>query len=50
MDIGTLGMLLLSIWLILTGLVAFARMRLPNQLMSLLALASGVLILISLLR
>ena len=40
------GMLLLSIWLILTGLAGFIALPLPNALMAALALIAGVLILV----
>ena len=43
-----LGMVLLSIWLILTGLLALVNLSFPSQgtIMALLALAAGILILI----
>ena len=40
------GMLLLGIWLILTGLSTFAALPIPGVLMAALALIAGVLILI----
>lgn len=40
------GMLLLAIWLILTGLTGFAAIPLPGALMAALALIAGVLILV----
>jgi hypothetical protein len=40
------GMLLLAIWLILTGLGGFVAIPLPGVLMAALALIAGVLILI----
>lgn len=40
------GMLLLAIWLILTGLGAFAALPLPGVLMAALAVIAGVLILL----
>ena len=40
------GMLLLSIWLILTGIIGFAAVPIPGVLMAALALIAGVLILI----
>lgn len=40
------GMLLLGIWLILSGLAGFGALPLPSVLMSALALISGILILI----
>jgi hypothetical protein len=40
------GMLLLSVWLILTGLAGFVALPLPAVLMAALALIAGVLILV----
>ena len=40
------GMLLLSIWLILTGIIGLAAVPIPGVLMAALALIAGVLILI----
>jgi hypothetical protein len=40
------GMLLLAIWLILSGLAGFAAVPLPGIVMAALALIAGVLILI----
>jgi hypothetical protein len=40
------GMLLLSVWLILTGLAGFVALPLPGVLMSALALIAGALILV----
>jgi hypothetical protein len=40
------GMLLLAIWLIVTGLAAFAPLPLPGALMAALAVIAGVLILL----
>ena len=40
------GMLLLSVWLILTGLAGFVALPLPGVLMSALALIAGGLILV----
>jgi hypothetical protein len=40
------GMLLLAIWLILTGIDGFARLPVPGVLMAALALIAGILILI----
>ena len=40
------GMLLLGIWLILTGIAGFAAIPIPGVLMAALALIAGVLILI----
>lgn len=41
-----IGMLLLGIWLILTGLSGFVALGLPTVLMAVLALLAGVLILV----
>jgi hypothetical protein len=40
------GMLVLAIWLILTGIAGFAAIPIPGVLMAALALIAGVLILI----
>ena len=40
------GMLLLAIWLILSGLAGFAALPIPGVLMAALALIAGVLILV----
>ena len=40
------GMLLLAIWLILTGIAGFASLPIPAVLMAALALIAGVLILL----
>ena len=40
------GMLLLSIWLILTGLAGLVALPLPSVLMAVLALIAGALILV----
>jgi hypothetical protein len=40
------GMLLLSVWLILSGLTGFVALPLPGVLVSALALIAGVLILV----
>jgi hypothetical protein len=40
------GMLLLGIWLILTGVTGFAALPIPGVLMAALALIAGILILI----
>jgi len=40
------GMLVLAIWLILTGIAGFAAVPVPGVLMAALALVAGVLILI----
>ncbi|HEV8342217.1 MAG TPA: hypothetical protein VGR30_07590 [Candidatus Binatia bacterium] len=44
--VTSFGMILLSIWLILTGLSSFVRLGIPNQAMGILALLAGVLILV----
>lgn len=41
-----LGMLLLAIWLILTGLMGLITIAIPGIVMAILALAAGILILI----
>lgn len=41
-----LGMLLLAVWLILTGLAGLVAMPLPGVVMAVLALIAGVLILV----
>lgn len=40
------GMLLLAVWLILTGLTGFVTLPLPGALMAALALIAGLLILV----
>lgn len=40
------GMLLLAIWLIITGLAGLAPLPIPGVLMAVLALVAGILILI----
>ena len=40
------GMLILSIWLILTGLMGFVTLPIPGVLLAALALIAGVLILV----
>lgn len=42
----SIGMLLLGIWLILTGVSGFISLGLPSVVMSLLALIAGILIVI----
>ena len=42
----SVGMILLAIWLILSGLPLFVRFVIPNKLMALLALLAGILILV----
>lgn len=41
-----IGMLLLGVWLILTGISGLAPLGLPAMLMSVLALIAGILILV----
>lgn len=41
------GMLLLAVWLILTGLAGFVTLPIPGVLMAAIALIAGVLILIA---
>jgi hypothetical protein len=43
---NNVGMLLLAIWLILTGLAGFVPLGLPFPLMAALALLAGILILV----
>jgi len=43
---SNLGMLLLAIWLILTGLAGLVAFGLPSPLMAVLALLAGILILV----
>jgi hypothetical protein len=40
------GMLLLAIWLILTGIAGFAAVPIPGVVMAVLALIAGILILV----
>jgi hypothetical protein len=42
----SVGMILLAIWLILSGLPSFVRFVIPNKFMSILALLAGILILV----
>ncbi len=44
----SLGILLLSIWLVVTGLLAFVRMSFPSRekVMGIIAIAAGVLLLL----
>jgi len=42
----SVGMLLLGIWLLLTGLAALAPLPIPGVIMAVLALLAGILILI----
>jgi len=48
MTIGvvSLGMLLLALWLILTGLSSFIRLKIPSQAMGVLAVLAGILLLV----
>jgi len=41
-----LGMILLAIWLILTGIMQFASIPIPAMVMAIIAIAAGILILI----
>jgi len=41
-----LGMLLLAVWLILTGLSALVAFAIPSPIMAVIALAAGILILL----
>lgn len=43
---GNIGMLLLAIYLILTGIIALAGITIPAMAMAILALVSGVFLLI----
>ena len=42
----SIGMLLLGVWLILTGLTGLAGLALPGVVMAVLALIAGILILV----
>jgi hypothetical protein len=42
-----LGMILLAIWLIITGILQLVSIAIPAMLMAVIAIAAGVLILIS---
>jgi hypothetical protein len=42
-----LGMILLAIWLIVTGILQLVSIAIPAMLMAIIAIAAGVLILIS---
>jgi hypothetical protein len=42
-----LGMVLLAIWLIITGILQLVSIAIPAMLMAVIAIAAGVLILIS---
>lgn len=48
MTIGVLsiGMLLLSIWLILTGISSLVRLGIPSQVLAVLALLAGIFLLL----
>jgi len=43
---NNVGMLLLAIWLILTGISGFVALGLPSPLLAVLALLAGILILV----
>jgi hypothetical protein len=45
MTIVSIGMLLLALWLILTGLSSLTRIGIPSQAMGILALLAGILLL-----
>lgn len=45
----TAGLVLLAIWLIITGLKSFTRFRVGEQIMALLALLAGILIFLGIL-
>jgi hypothetical protein len=42
----SVGMILLAVWLILSGLPSFVRFVIPSKFMSALALLAGILILL----
>jgi hypothetical protein len=42
----SIGMLLLAIWLILTGLTSLVRLGIPSQAMGILAILAGILLLV----
>ncbi|HWP59109.1 MAG TPA: hypothetical protein VNL14_14545 [Candidatus Acidoferrales bacterium] len=42
----SIGMVLLAVWLILTGLASFVRLEIPNRALGILAIVAGVLLLI----
>jgi len=44
--IKNLGMILLAIWLIITGIMQFVSIPIPAMIMAIIAIAAGVLILI----
>lgn len=48
MTIGaiSIGMLLLAIWLILTGISSLVRLGIPSQAMGILAIVAGILLLV----
>ncbi|PYJ17755.1 MAG: hypothetical protein DME96_05000 [Verrucomicrobia bacterium] len=48
MTIGvvSIGMLLLALWLIVTGLSSLIRLPIPSQVMGVLALLAGILLLV----
>jgi len=43
---GSIGMILLALWLILTGLSSLVRLGIPSQAMGILAVLAGILLLI----
>lgn len=48
MSVGiiSIGMILLAVWLILTGLSSFVKLGIPNRAMGILALLAGILLLV----
>jgi hypothetical protein len=42
----SVGIILLALWLIMTGLTSFVRFGIPSRFMGILALLAGILILI----
>ncbi|HEY3304073.1 MAG TPA: hypothetical protein VGL70_11125 [Candidatus Binatia bacterium] len=44
--VGSLGMILLALWLILTGLSSFVRFGIPSRAMGVLAVIAGILLLV----
>jgi hypothetical protein len=44
MGMVSLGMMLLAIWLILTGLSSLVRFAIPSQAMAILAVLAGILL------
>jgi hypothetical protein len=43
---GSIGIILLALWLILTGLSSLVRFGIPSQAMGILAVLAGILLLI----